>query len=199
MARRVENFGSLAVASNLFVATAAGSASLSKQKFPGAYTITLPSPGSGIAGITALTESSATVGAVIAPESSWGGVLLDFAGVGAADLTLSVEIGRFGGSARMPTVLATADLKSITTSGTFTANFNPFTGAAVSATTYRLFDLVTLTAKTNLAEVLTVVGGAEDNTPAQLLLDVSMAAYYYVLVTSLGTLTQALCAATPAP
>lgn len=191
--------GSSLVATNLFLATVAGSASLSKAKWPGAYTVTLPTAGSGTSGIAAMTEAAATVGGVFSPDPSWGSVLLDFAGVGAADATTVVEIGKLNADATMPQVLCSASLKTITTSGTFTANFNPFTGAAVSSTTFRLYDLATLTNRGNLGQVLVNAGGTEDNSPMQLVLSVTEASYYYVLITTLGVATSVLCAITPQP
>lgn len=189
--------GQLAVASNLFLATAAGSATLGKAKWPGAYTVTLPTVESG--NVANLTEAAAVVGGVFAPKTSWGSVLLDFAGVGAADATTVVEIGKLTADACMPQVLCSASLKTITTAGTFTANFNPFTGAAVAATTFRLYDLATLTSRGNLGQVLTNAGGLEDDSPCQLILSVTEASYYYVLVTTRGVATSVLCCITPQP
>lgn len=191
------NLGSLAVAQNLFLAVAAGSAGLSKLKWPGAYTVTLPAVESGLC--ADLLESATVRGGVFAPKKSWGSVLLDFAGVGAADATTVVEIGKLTADACMPQVLCSASLKTITTSGTFTANFNPFTGAAVATTTFRLYDLATLTSRGNLGQVLVNAGGTENDTPMQLRLAVDEAAYYYVLVTTLGVATSVLCCLTPQP
>lgn len=195
--------GQASVATLLCRAVAAG-ATLSKLQWPSTYTVTLPAANSGAAGVANILASSNVIGGVFSPGVSWGGVILDFAGVGAADLTAVVEIGRLAmngpsANAVMPQVLASVSLKSITTSGTFTANINPFTGAAAAATTYRLFDLVTLTAKSALAEVLLNVGGAEDNTPSQLLLDTTHSPYYYCVLTSISTLTEVAMCITPQP
>jgi hypothetical protein len=181
---------------NLFDVANAGS-SLSKTLWPGTLTVTMPTSGN----VATLLSGANAVGGVLAPYQGWGSVLLDFAGVGAADLTLTVEVGKvMAGSGGNPiaTPLASAALKSITTSGTV-ANVNPYTGASTPATTWRLFDLVTLTNKGQLGQLLANVGGAEDDTPAQLILDVTQADYYYLVVTSLGTLTRAICVATPVP
>lgn len=193
------NLGALSVATILFESSNAGSASLSKQKWPGVYTITLPSVGSGVSGITVMTESSNTVGAVFSPTPDWGGVLLNFAYAGNADLSITYEIGRLTATGTMPTVLGSLVTKGITTSGTFTANINPFTGAAVTSTTYRLCDLFTLTSRSNLGELLVNVGGTEDNTPGHVLMDTTVMPYYYVLLTNLSTATKALCCITPQP
>lgn len=172
-------------------------ATRSKLLFPGGvYTCTLPALGSGAIAVASLTDGTNQVGAVFSPHPGWGSVLLDFAGVGAADEVLAVEIGRFHATGTLTHVIGSVSLKAITTSGTTTANFNPFTGAAVATTTFRLFDLATITSRGARNQLLLNLGGTEDQTPAQLLLDVTEANYYYVAVTSLGALTRALCVVT---
>lgn len=183
------NLLSAGIATRLCYPTVAGSATLEKTKWPGAYTLspaTLPVVGSGISGVTALTEAAAVVGGVFSPGAGWGGVLLDFAAVSGADATMIVEIGKLTATACMPQKIASVSLKTITTSGTFTANFDPFTGAAQATTTFRLFDLATITTRSGLGQLLANTGGTEDNTPCQLFLDVSDAPFFYVLVTTLG-------------
>lgn len=177
----------------LFTATAAG-ATLSKTLWPGSYTCTLPDPG-GVASI--LNSTPAVVGGIFHRPPFWQAALLDFAGVGNADLTLAVEIGSIDKTGTLVRVLGSVSLKSITTSGTTTANINPFTGEATASTTWRLFDLVTITAKAQLNQIQVNVGGTEDDTPSQLILLADEAKYFYVMVTSLGTLTKAMCAIRP--
>lgn len=196
----VVNLGAAAVATVIARMLAAGSVSLSKAKWPGPYTVTGGLPAVGGGGISTLTETGVVVGAVFAPAPTWGGVILDFAGVGGADLSPTVEIGRVALDATMPTVLGNATaLKSITTAGTFTANFNPFTGAAVATTTYRLFDLVTLNSLGSQGQLMVDTGGTENETPARLRLDVTAAPYYYVLLRGLATMTEVMAAITPQP
>jgi hypothetical protein len=142
------------------------------------------------------TVAAITGGAWFAPSDDWVGVTLDFAIVGSADLTLTVEIGQLHASSAMCVPLAAAALKSITTSGTI-ANVNPFTGQTTASTTWRLIDLVTLTAKGQLGQVLVEVGGTEDDTPSRLTLAITDASYYYVVVTNLSTITRALCVLQP--
>lgn len=193
------NLGAAGIATQLFSATVAGSATLSKTKWPSTYAATLPAVGSGVAGFTAITETGVTVGGVFSPGPTWGGVLLDFAGVGNADLTLVVEIGSLTANGCMPRVIGSVSLKSITTNGTFTANFNPFTGAAVGSTTYRLFDLATVASRDGLGRLLVNLGGLEDNTPCQLILDVANSPFFYVLVTTLGLAGPCICCLAPVP
>ncbi len=178
----------------LFDATVVGT-TLLKTLWPGPLdALTLPAQGSGTA--TPLKVSTVTVGAVLAVKPNWSSLLLDFAALGAASQHLVVEIGKLGVNGAMPTVLGSVDLESIVTSGTI-ANVNPFTGVATPAKTWRMFDLVAITAAFQLGQLLVSVGGVQDNTPAQLTLDVSEAPWYYVLVTNLNSLTEALCVVTP--
>ena len=179
---------------NLFDATAAG-ATLSKTLWPGTYTVTLPSPGDGK--VADLYSGSTVIGGVIAPSAGTTGLLLDFAAVGAADETLVIEIGKLPDGDGIAIPLASVSLKSMTTSGTV-ANVNPFTGAVTSSVTWRLFDLATITNKSQIGDVQVAVGGSEDNTPCQLILNTTQATFYYIVVTSLGALTRALCVVTPA-
>lgn len=182
---------------DLFTATAAGS-TLSKLAFPGATFGIASYPAQGTAkSITSTVGGTTVIGGIFAPQTGWGAVNLDFAVAGAADTTLVVEIGGVQVPGAIPEVIASVSLKSITNSGTFTANLNPFTGKAVAATTYRLIDLTTITTRSNVAQLVTLVGGLEDDTPSTLLLDVRQFCYYYVLVTNLGANTSALCDVTP--
>lgn len=182
----------------LFDATGAGS-TLLKLLCPAAgptgFTWSLNTPASGLPA-NIVNSTPAVCGGVIPPFPLWDSVLLDFAAVGAADRSLAIEIGRFPVVGAMAQILATATLKSITTSGTI-ANVNPYTGVATPGITWRLFDLITLTNKGQLGQVLVSVGGAEDNTPAQLILNVSEMQYYYVMITSLDQLTEVSCVMTP--
>lgn len=177
----------------LFDVAAAGT-TLSKTLWPGGLTVTLPGRGSGEKAV--LSSGANAVGGIFAPSAGWNSMLLDFAAVGAADITLAVEIGKLHEDGAIAMPLSSVSLKSITTSGTV-ANVNPFTGEATASTTWRLFDLVTMTPKSQVGQLLVSLGGAEDDTPSQLLLQTNEAAYYYLLVTSLGALTRALCVATP--
>jgi hypothetical protein len=169
---------------------------LSKVLWPGSYTVTLPVRGTGRGSVTPILSGANQVGAVFSPGPDWASVLLEFAGVGAADQTLVVEIGRVAADGALAQPLASVSLKSITTSGTV-ANKNPFTGEATAGVTWRLFDLVTITAKAQLGQVLTTLGGTEDETPGAVVLDTSESVYYYVLVTNLNSLTRALVVLTP--
>lgn len=175
---------------DLFTATAA-TTTLEKVLWPGTLTVTGSLPIAG--GVSTLTVTGSVVGAVLKPLGGWGSVFLDFAGVGAADLSPSFEIGQVLKDGTLTRPLAQVSLKSITTSGTVTANTNPFTGAAVAATTYRLFDLTTLTTEGNLAQILIDLNGTENEKPTRLVVDVSQTLYLYVIVTSLGTMTKLLC------
>lgn len=179
---------------NVFDATAAGS-SLSKTLWPGTFTNTLPSTGKG--NVSSILSGSSVVGGVFSPTRKFPSCFLDFCAVGTADQTLVVEIGKLQASGAIAIPLASVSLKSITTAGTV-ANFNPFTGASVPATTFRLFDLTTVTALGNYLQVVKNVGGAEDETPCQLLLDTEEAQYYYVIITTLPAgLTEVIAVATP--
>jgi hypothetical protein len=159
----------------------------------------LPAVGSGTAGITALTNSGNTCGAVFSPLATWDSVLLDFAGVGNASTnTIAFEIGRLKASGAIPDVLASAVLTSSTlTLGATTTN--PFTGAGGHASvTWRFLDTVALTNLGVLGDVLTAVSGVSGNGPAQLKLNVHDAQYYYLLVTALNAnFTEVLCCLTP--
>lgn len=124
-------------------------------------------------------------------------MLLDFCAVGSADQTLVVEIGKLYIAGAMAMPMASVSLKSITNSGTV-ANVNPFTGVAVAATTYRLFDLATITANDNTDAVFTLQNGTENDTPTQLKLAVDDSTYYYVVITTLPAgLTEVICVMTP--
>jgi len=186
----------LGTPATLFTATAAG-ATLAKTLWPGTYTLgstTLPSARSGSS--STILSGSSVIGGVIAAEPGTSGLILDFAGVGGADLTLVVEIGKLNADGAMAMPIASVSLKSITTSGTI-ANVNPFTGAVVASTTFRLFDLATLTNYGNLDQLTVNVGGTENNLPVQLVLTTEEGQWYYFIVTSLGTLTSAICVVTP--
>lgn len=178
---------------NLFDATAAG-VTLSKLIWPGTLTNTLPvSPGIP----TAITSSGSTVGGIFTPDKAWPAVLLDFAAVGTADQSLVVEVGKLQVTGAIAMPLASVTLKSITTAGTV-ANVNPYTGAATAGTTWRLFDAVTITEKDVTDQVSKYVGGAEDDTPSQLLLTTTDAKYFYIVITTLpGALTEVICVLTP--
>lgn len=176
----------------LFDGTAAG-ATLAKTLWPGTYTNTLPSMGSG--DVSDITSSGSTIGGIIAVPGAARGLLLDFAGVGAADETLVVEIGKLNASGAIAEVMASVSLKSITTSGTV-ADTNPFTGTATSSVTWRLFDLATITEYGRHNQVVPNVNGTENNLPCQLMINAEEGVWYYVLVTSLGALTRVICAAT---
>lgn len=182
------------MARQLFDATAAGS-SLSKLLWPGSFSVTLPDPSSGKA--ASILSGAAVVGGVLARVPGWDSVLLDFAAVGSADQTLVVEVGSFDVTNQMARVLASLSLKSITTSGTV-ANSNPHTGAATAGVTWRLFDSLTITAKSQLGQVLANVGGSEDETPCQAVVDVSEQSYLYAVITTLPAgLTRVFCGFTP--
>jgi hypothetical protein len=183
------------VARQFFDATAAG-VTLSKTLWPGTLAATLPAADSGKA--ADLTSGGVVVGGVLAKVPGWDSVLLDFAAVGSADQTLVVEIGSFDLVNSMARVLASLSLKSITNSGTV-ATGNPFTGV-VDGKTWRLFDLLTVASKAGLGQVLASVGGAEDDTPTQVVLDVSEAQFYYAVITTLPAgLTEVFCAFNPVP
>lgn len=183
----------LGTPTTFFTAVAAG-ATLAKTLWPGTYTVTLPTKLSG--SMANITSSSNVIGGVIAPQAGINALMIDFAGVGSADLTLVVEIGKLNASGAIAIPIASVSLKSITTSGTV-ANTNPFTGDAVAATTYRLFDLATLTNYGDFNQLSLNVGGTENQLPSQLLLTMEEGVWYYFIVTSLGTLTSALCVVTP--
>ena len=182
----------------LFLATDAG-ATLAKTFWPGTFTVTRPgSPGE----VQSILDATPDVlGCAFKKGGGWAAMRLDFAIVGGADLSPAIEVGRFfhnpDGSKSIAQVLAAATLKSITTSGTVTANLNPFTGEAVAATTFRLIDRVTLTNYSNLGQVLVGQGGTENNLPASITIDLNESEHYYILVTSLGTATSVLCVGTP--
>lgn len=178
----------------LFDATAAG-ATLSKTLWPGPYTVTLPGQ-FDVASI--LNASGQVVGGVFASARNerWSGVTLDFLGVGAASQALVVEVGKVYGVGQLAQPLASVSLTSMVTSGTVTGT-NPYTGVSTPGTTWRFFDLTAITAKGGVGQVLQNVGGTADNTPSQLLLDVSDGEWYYVLVTNLANLTEAVCVVTP--
>lgn len=176
---------------NLCTAVAAGS-SLAKTLWPGSLTVTLPAPGE----IAYIYSGSNVVGGVFASHPSIFSLLVDYAGVGAADRSPTFEMGELqvDGSLARPLHLVT--IKGVTTSGTV-ANINPFTAAAVSATTFRLFDLDTITNYTDQERAIINLGGTEDNQPSQLIVDVTEANYYYFLCTGLDTMTSLLLVATP--
>lgn len=178
---------------DLFTATAA-TTTLEKTLWPGTLTVTLPIPGS----VAPIYSTGTTVcGGVIGAKQPWSGLLLDFAAAVAADATLVVEIGQVLKDGALARPLASVSLKSITTSGTVTANKNPFTGATVASTTYRLFDLTTITSNGDLAQVLLDLNGTENNTPSRLSVDLTETLYLYVIVTTIGAATKFLCVATP--
>jgi hypothetical protein len=162
---------------------------------PGSFTCSLPSI-ADVASPANILSGASVVGGVFAASKRDQSILLDFCCVGAADLTLVVEIGKLHmlGAIAMP--LASVSIKSMTNAGTI-ANVNPFTGLAVAATTFRLFDLAAITALGKIGQVVTVVGGAEDDTPAQLALMVDDAQYYYAIITSISTITEVVCVMTP--
>jgi len=176
-----------------FTATAAG-ATLAKTLWPSTYTVTLPNRLSGA--MANIVSSSAVIGGVLAAQPGVNALMLDFAGVGSADLTLVVEIGKLNVDGAIGIPIASVSLKSITTSGTL-ADVNPFTAAAATGTTYRFFDLATLTNYGDFNQVSVNVGGSENNLPSQLLLTMEEGVWYYFIVTSLGSLTSALCVITP--
>lgn len=178
---------------NLFDASNAGS-SQAKVVWPGSLTVTLPAVRSG--SVANILSGGNVVGGMFAPMDRWGAVLLDFLGVGNADRSPTIEIGRFQASGRLVRTLAAVTLKSVTTSGTI-ANLDPFTAEAFSSVTFRYFDLATITAHGSLGQVLAGLEGAENERPNQLVVDVSEAAYYYVLLTGLDTMTRMRCNLTP--
>ncbi len=185
---------------NLFDATAAGatlSGTLWSAAGPGVFLCGLPVALSG--SVAPLTNSVAlgalTVGGVIAPDPRTPGLLLDFACVGNNDTNLVVEIGKLHALGAVAQPLASVTLASSTQT---VANVDPFTGQAFAATTFTLFDQITISAKDVLDQVIANNGGAADDTPGQLLLTCDEAVWYYVLITTLpGTMTRVRCTATP--
>lgn len=176
---------------NLCTATGAG-ATLAKTLWPGTYTVTLPSAGS----VATLYNSTTPIGGVFKPNSATQSALIDFACVGAADATVTLEIGGLAANGAIPEVIAQVTLKTITTSGTV-ANVNPFTGTAVAATTFRMVDLISISGRSNVSQLLTWVGGTEDNQPSTLVLDTRQFSWYYLTITSLGGLTSVTPVLTP--
>lgn len=164
-------------------------ATLAKNLFPNAtYTATLPAIGSGgVANITAVS-GGAVVGGVFAPGNGVPGILIDYAGVGAADVTVTVEIGKIQASGALCRPLASVTLKSITTAGTI-ADVNPFTGETTTGTTWRLYDAATITQIGGYAMLSKNIDGTEDESPSQLFLTTDEAPYYYAIVTDLSTAT----------
>ncbi len=167
----------------------AGGATQAKTLFPNAtYTATLPSIGSGqSAPITKVSDGS-VVGGIFAPGTNWPGVLLDYAGVGAAVVTVTVEIGKLQASGGICQPLASVTLKSITTAGTV-ADVNPFTGATTTGTTWRLYDAATITGLGSYDALSKNIGGTESEQPSELFLTTDEAPYYYAIVTDLSTAT----------
>ncbi len=183
---------------NLFDATAAG-ATLAKTLWPSTYTVTLPSPGN----VASITNSGSVIGGVFAsvtPDqgidqpTGWNNVLLDFAGIGNASQALVVEIGKFYGTGMLTQPLASVSLTTVVT-GT-SVNINPFTGVATSSKTWRYVDLTAITAYGVVSQVMQYVGGTLSGPVSQLLLDCTDAGYYYIIVTSLAGLSEALCVIT---
>jgi hypothetical protein len=178
----------------LFDATAAGT-TLANLLFPGTNTCTLPSAGSNqVAPI--LNGSGATIGGVYAPRASVPAILIDFAGVGAADVTVAVEFGLIQASGALAQPFASDSLKSITTAGTV-ANVNPYTGEATASVTWRLFDLSTITGAQQQGQLFNLIGGTENDQPVQLQMDVSRATWYYIMITNISTITRLGCYITP--
>ncbi len=143
----------------------------------------LPTVGYGKA--ANLTSSSNVCGGVFAPLPQWDSVLIDLGVVGqnAAD-TLTMEIGRVkavGGIAEiLASVVFTASSVTLATS-----LVEPFTGAAVASTTWRFMDATTITANSQLGDVLQALGGTSGNL-SQLRLNVHDAALYYAVITALS-------------
>ena len=172
-------------------AVLAGS-SLAKTLFPGSFTCTLPMIGSN--GVAPIMSSTSQIGGVIAPDTSTPALILDLACVGAAGQSLIIEIGKINAATGVCTPLALATLNSITT-GTF-VNMNPFTGA-VDVVTWRLFDTVSFTQYGDQNQVAALSNGTVSGNPCQLLVSVEDGCWYYVIVTNLNALTQALICWTP--
>lgn len=184
----------------LFNATVAG-ATMAKTVFPGTLnSCTLPSPmlGSGniqVAPIT-ITASGFAAGGVFAAPANCTAVTVDFACIGAADLTANVEFGQLFTSGAIAQPFASLAIKSITTAGTL-ANINPYTGEATAATTWRMFDLATITGGQNVKQLFANIGGTETDLPVQFQFDTSRATWYYIMCTNLSTITQLSCYITP--
>lgn len=161
------------------------------------YTATLPTPPRSTTPYPAnITQTAVVVGGVTGVHPSWTSLLFDFLSVGAADLTLTVEIGKVQVQNGFAIPLASVALKSITTSGTV-ADANPYTGATTTGVTWRLFDLATITSLAASGVVAANVGGSEDQQPVQLVVNVAGAQWIYALVTNISTLTRAACVVTP--
>jgi hypothetical protein len=162
-----------------------------------ALSAALPAVGSG--NVVTITNSSNICGAIFAPKVGWDSVLLDLIGVGGLSTnTITIEIGRLKASVAVADVLASAILSgSTTTLGATTVN--PLTGATGhSSVTWRFIDAITLTTKTNLAEVLIGINGVVSLGPSQMRIQCHDAAYYYVLITALhANWTEILSTITP--
>ena len=180
-----------------FQATAAGT-TLAKTVFPGSgNTCTLPSLGrNGIAPI--VNGSAATIGAVYAPGTNVPATLLMLAAQSAADVTVAIEFGFLSASGAIAYPFASLSAKTITTSGTI-ADVNPWTGATDTGTTWRLFDLATITGQQNYRQLFTYDGGTENDLPFILQMDTSQWPYYYALITSISTATNVMLCYAPSP
>lgn len=148
--------------------------------------------------IAAIVNTGATQGVIFAPSDEWKSMLLDFAFIGAVDISPVVEIGKipFNDDNALNLPLASVALK---TGSAYVANKNPFTGEAIAATTFRLVDLVTIntTPKGQQSQVLTNIGGLDDDVPSQLILKLDEAAWYYVIWLTASLATGCLCVGTP--
>jgi hypothetical protein len=179
----------------LFDAVANAGTTLSKTLWPGTYTAALPDVWSGGGTVADILSGANKVGAVFSPRGLWEGLSLNFAFVGNVDTTAVVEVGGVQASGALADVIGTLSLK---TGSAFAADKNPFTGAADVGNTWRLVDLMTITSRGQMGQLLPLLGGADDDTPAEALLDASYYPYLYVILTTLPAgLTKALCVATP--
>lgn len=180
----------------LFDATGAGAsllATLWPAAGPSTYTVTLPQKNQAQTP-QALLNGTTTIGGVFAPGEVNPAYLLDFAAVGSAEATLTIEVGKLyaQGAIAMPM----ASITLVTDTNTV-ANVNPFTGAATASKTWNLFDTTTITAADNTDAIIALQNGTTADVPVQLKLFVDDASFYYIIITNLGGLTEILCCYTP--
>jgi hypothetical protein len=188
----------------LFTATV-GDTSLFKTLFPGGSFLptgtSLPQPYSATFVNLLKTSGTGSVsGAIWTPGADWSQALLDFAIDGAADLTATLEFGKFYASGALVYPLLQFTIKSATNpAGGFSVN--PINGLAVSgSTTLRACDLFATTGlgnKSGAGQVFLNLANAEDDFPLQLRVDLTEAPYYYMMVTNISTITKVIAMITP--
>ncbi len=177
----------------LFDATDVAASSLSGLLFPGTgNTCTGPARGSG--GVAPILNGSNNVcGGVIAPGTNVASLRVAFAALGADDLNLVMEVGQLDAAGGLAWPYGTLTVASCSVT---VVNKNPFDGSLLTGT-WRLFDTATLPSLDGLAQVLTNIGGAADNTPSQMRMSVIDAVFYYFILTNLDGLTRVICSVVP--